>query len=236
LKRTSQKAAASPSAGSIRRQSCATTDRVLSSASPDADTPDPRGNGEDDRVPTYFIFFLSMLGASALLFLGAVAAAAVRRGPPPVLVAGRAAEALQFAQLALAWSCMGVCWLLYFNVYRIHVDMAALGDVPFKAFARGYTSRLPVVVLPYGAGALCAALGLWAAPGRFSRVALWGIATLWVLSVATTKWAAGAQDDFHDHGFSDAAFQQLQLAHLARSVCVSAAAVWALVQVARART
>lgn len=186
-------------------------------------------------MPVYFIVFLSMLGASALLYVGAVATAAVRRGPPPALLPGRAADALQFAHLALVWSSVGVGWLLYFNVYRIHVDMAALGDVPFKAFARGYTSRLPVVVLPYGAGILCATLGLWAAPGRFSRTALWGIATLWVLSVATTKWAAGAQDDFHDHGFSDAAFQQLQLAHLARTVCVSVAAVWALQQVARAK-
>jgi len=187
-------------------------------------------------MPTYFIFFLSMLGASALLYVGALGTAAVRRGPPPALVTGRAAELLQFAQLALVWSSVGVGWLLYFNVYRIHVDMAALGAVPFKAFARGYTSRLPVVVLPYGAGVLCATLGLWAAPGRFSRAALWGIATLWLLSVVTTRWAAGAQDDMHDYGFSDAAFQQLQVAHLARTVCVSVAALWALQQVARTRT
>jgi hypothetical protein len=33
----------------------------------------------------------------------------------------------------------------------------------------------------------------------------------------------------------DAALQQLQLAHLARSVCLSVAAVWALLQVARRR-
>lgn len=78
-----------------------------------------------------------------------------------------------------------------------------------------------------------ATLCLWAAPGRFSRTALWGIATLWVLSVVTTKWAAGAQDDMHDYGFTDAAFQQLQLAHLARTLCLSVAAVWSLQQVAK---
>jgi hypothetical protein len=40
-----------------------------------------------------------------------------------------------------------VCWLLYFNVYRVHVDMATVGNVAFQAFTRGYTTRLPVVAL-----------------------------------------------------------------------------------------
>lgn len=186
-------------------------------------------------MPLYFITFLSMLGASALLFMGALIAVALRRRPPPVLIPGRAADALQLAQLALVWSAVGVGWLLYFNVYRIHVDMAAVGDAAFQAFTRGYTARLPVVVLPFGAGALAAALGLWAAPRRCSRGALWGIATLWMLSLASTPWAAGAQGDMQEHGFTPAAFQQLQLSHLARTLCVSVAAVWALLQVARSR-
>lgn len=186
-------------------------------------------------MPSYFIAFLSTLGASALLYMGALATAALRRHSPPALIGGPVAEALQLVQLALVWINVGVSWLLYFNVYRIHVDMAALGDAAFHAFTRGYTTRLPVVVLPFGAGALCATLGLWATPGRFSRVALWGIATLWLLAVVATRWAAGAHDDMHDHGFSDAAFQQLQIAHLARTLCLSAAAVWTLLQVARWR-
>lgn len=171
-----------------------------------------------------------MLGASALLYAAALVAAGIRRRPPPVLVNGAAAHALQVLHLALIWSSVGVCWLLYFNVYRIHADMAAVGTAAFQAFARGYTTRLPVVVLPYGAGALAAALTLWAAPGRSSRRATWGIATLWLLSVAMTPWAAGAQGDMHDQGFSDAAFQQLQMSHLARTLFLSVAAVWALVQ------
>jgi len=184
-------------------------------------------------MPLYFILFLCTLGASALLFMGALLTAAITRRPPPALLQGRAAERLQLLQLALAWSNVGVAWLLYFNVYPIHVDMAALGDVALKAYGRGYTTRLPIVVLPFAAGALAAALGLWATPGRFTRRALWGIATLWMLSLVSTPWAAGAQGDMHDHGFSDAAFRQLQLAHLARSVCVTMAAVWALLQVKR---
>jgi hypothetical protein len=181
-------------------------------------------------MPLYFIGFLAMLGAAALLYAGALLTTGITRRPPPIIVKGRAADGLQALHLALIWSSVGVCWLLYFNVYRIHVDMAGVGDAAFQAFARGYTTRLPVVVLPYGAGALASALGLWAAPGRFSRQALWGIATLWVLSVATTPWAAGAQGDMHDHGFSDTAFQQLQMSHLARTLCLSAAALWSLLQ------
>lgn len=181
-------------------------------------------------LPTYFIAFLATLGASALLYLGALLTAVIRRRPLPVLVDGRAAQALRTLRLALLWSNFGVAWLLYFNVYAIHVDMAAVGDAALQAFTRAYTTRLPVVVLPFGLGALSAALCLWAAPGRSSRRATWGIATLWMLSLASTPWAADALGEMHDHGFSDAAYQHLQLAHLARSLCVSAAAVWALLQ------
>ncbi len=186
-------------------------------------------------MPLYFIGFLAILAASALLYAGALATAAITRRSPPTLIQGRAAQALQGLHLALVWFCVGVSWLLYFNVYRIHVDMAAVGNAAFQAFTRAYTTRLPVVVLPYGAGALAAALGLWAAPGRYSRRATWGIPTLRVLSVATTPWAAGALGDMHDQGFSNAAFDQLQMAHLVRSLCVSGAAVWALLQDRRAR-
>jgi len=186
-------------------------------------------------MPAYFIFFLAMLGAAVVLYATALGTAAVTRRPLPTPVKGGAADGLQTLHLALAWANFGMCWLLYFNVYRIHVDMAAVSDVAFLAFARGYTTRLPIVVLPYGAGALAAALALWSAPTGVSRRALWGTATLWLLSVASTHWAVGAHDDMHDHGFSDAAFQQLQLAHLARSLCVSAAAVWSMWECRRLR-
>lgn len=123
-------------------------------------------------MPLYFITFLAMLGAAVLLYAGALLTTAITRRPPPLVFEGRAADGFQALHLALTWLCVGVSWLLYFNVYRIHVDMAGVGEAAFQAFTRGYTSRLPVVVLPYGAGALAAALGLWAAPGRFSRRAV----------------------------------------------------------------
>ncbi len=181
-------------------------------------------------MPLYFLFFLATLGASAFLYVGALVTAGITRRPPPILVTGWAAQAIQVLQLALVWSCVGVGWLLYFNVYRIHVDMAAVGNTAFQAFTRGYTTRLPVVVLPYGAGAFFAALGLWATPGRFSRRTTWGIATLWMLSIASTPWAAGAQGDMQEQGFSEAAFRQLQMSHLVRTLCLSGAAVWTLLR------
>ena len=186
-------------------------------------------------MPVYFICFLAMLGAAVLLFIAALGIAGLTRRPPPMLIHGRAADVLQAVHLALVWSAVGVGWLLYFNVYRIHVDMAAVGNAAFQAFTRGYTSRLPVVVLPFGAGALAAALGLWAAPGRLSRAAQWGIASLWLLSVVSTPWAAGAQGDMQEQGFTDAAFEQLQGAHLARTLCVTVAAIWALLADRRAQ-
>ncbi len=180
-------------------------------------------------LPLYFIGFLAMLAASVLLYVSGLATTAVTRRPLPALVKPAAASALQAAGLALLWINFGVGWVLYFNVYVIHVDMAAVSDAAFHAFARGYTRRLPIVVLPFGAMCLVWSLSLWSAPGRLSRRTLWGIATMTLVSLVSTPWAAGAQDDFHDHGYSDQAFAQLQAAHLVRTLAVSIAAIWALV-------
>ncbi len=181
-------------------------------------------------MPIYFLCFLAMLAASVLLYVGGLLITAITRRPPPALVRAGAVSPLQAAGLALLWINFGVGWVLYFNVYCIHVDMAAVSDAAFHAFARGYVRRLPVVVLPFGAMCLVWSLLLWSAPGRLSRRTLWGIATLTLVSLASTPWAAGAQDDFHDHGYSDRAFAQLELAHLVRTLAVSVAAVWALVE------
>ncbi|MDY0747847.1 hypothetical protein SNE35_25315 [Paucibacter sp. R3-3] len=182
-------------------------------------------------MPLYFIFFLAMLGASVLLFVGALLRAAFARGkPPPRLLGAAAADIVQALGLALLWINFGVGWLLYFNVYQIHVDMGAIGNEAFQAFTRGYTRRLPIVVLPFGAACLAWALSLWGEPGRYSRRALWAITALCLLSIASTPWAAGAQGDMQEQGFTQAAYEQLQAAHLVRSLAISAAAVWALVK------
>jgi hypothetical protein len=120
--------------------------------------------------------------------------------------------------------------LLYFNVYRIHVDMSALGYAALQAFNRGYTTRLPIVVLPYGVICLLAVLALWSEPARISRRALWGIATVLILTIITTPFAASALGDIHEHGFTQLAYQQLQTAHLARSVLITIAAVWGIAE------
>lgn len=181
-------------------------------------------------MPLYFLCFLAMLAATLLLYVGAAATASVTRRPPPTFIHASAASRLQAVGVALLWWSAGGCWILFFNVYRIHVDMNSVGDAAFHAFARGYTSRLPVVVLPYGATCLAWALALWAAPARISRGALWGIATLLIVSIASTPWAAGAQDDMHDHGYTQAAYDQLQSAHLVRTLTITIAAIWALAQ------
>jgi hypothetical protein len=182
------------------------------------------------NMPLYFMIFLATLAASLLLYLGAIATVAITRRPPPVFIRGMAASRLQAAGVALLWSSVGVCWLLFFNVYRIHVDMSAIGDAAFQAFSRGYTRRLPIVVLPYGATCLVWTLALWGAPARISRRALWGIATLCILSIVSTPWAAGALGEMHDHGYTEQAYQQLQTSHLVRTLALTIAAVWALVE------
>ena len=59
-------------------------------------------------MPVYFLFFLATLGASALLYVGALVTAGITRKPLPSLVTGRAAQAIQLVQLALVWSSVGV--------------------------------------------------------------------------------------------------------------------------------
>jgi len=184
-------------------------------------------------MPLCFVTFLATLAASLLLYLWAVAIVAVKRHRPPGWVGGVAVSPLQAAGIALLWSVAGVGWVLFFNVYRIHVDMSAFGDASFQAFNRGYTRRLPIVVLPYGAMCLVWTLMLWSEPARISHRALWGIATLMVISIASTPWAAFAQDEMQDHGYSEEAYRQLQASHLVRTLAVTIAAVWALAEIWR---
>lgn len=180
--------------------------------------------------PLYFMFFLATLAAALLLYLGAIASVATTRRPPRFFIRGDAASRLQATGVALLWFSVGVCWLLYFNVYRIHVDLGAVGNTAFQAFTQGYVRRLPIVVLPYGAACLVGTLALWSAPARISRRALWGIATLCILSIASTPWAAGALGEMHDHGYTEQAYQELQTAHLVRTLALTIAALWALAE------
>jgi len=180
-------------------------------------------------MPLYFLGFLATLAATVLLYLAAVAFVAIRRRPAPAFIKGGLAHRLQGASVALLWAGVGMCWLLYFNVYRIHVDMNVLGEQALHAFNRAYTAHLPIVVLPYGLTCLVSVLGLWSEPVRLSQPVLWAAATLCIISIVTTPFAAGALGDMHDHGFSDSAYQQLQVAHFARSLALTAAALWVLI-------
>ena len=181
-------------------------------------------------MPAYFLIFLATLAVSLLLYLMAVGLVAATRHPLPIWIGGDAASRLQATNVVLMWWNVGVGWLLYFNVYRIHVDMSKLGDPALQAFTRGYTTRLPIVVLPYGIICLLAVLSLWSKPARISRRALWGIATLLILTILTTPFAAGAQGDIQDHGFTQQAYQKLLMAHLARTVLTTIAAVWGILE------
>lgn len=179
-------------------------------------------------MPLYFLGFLATLALSLLLYVAAAGYVAFTRKSVPSLIGGGKAELLQASGVALLWFGVGMCWLLFFNVYRLHVDMGALGNEALRAFGRGYTRRLPVVVLPYGLTCLAWIAALWATPGRYSRRALWGIATLCVVSILSTPFAADALGDLQEQGFTDAAYFKLQAAHLVRSVALTGAAIWAL--------
>ena len=139
------------------------------------------------------------------------------------------ASRLHATNVALLWWNVGVGWLLYFDVYRIHAEMTALGDAALQAFSRGYSSRLPIVVLPYGAICLLAVLELWSEPARNSRCALWGMATRLELTILSTPFAAGARGDMQEPEFTEQAYQHLQMAHLVLGVLTTISAVCGIV-------
>lgn len=179
-------------------------------------------------MPLYFMFFLAMLAFASLLYVVAVGYVSIKRRPLPIFIRGDRAEQLHLATLALLWVEAGMAWLLYCNVYRIHVDMSALGNEALHAFNRGYTRRLPIVVLPYGLACLVSIILLWSEPLRLSRRVTWAIATLCIISVLSTPVAAGALGDMQEQGFSDGAYQRLMVSHLVRTVALTIAAVLAL--------
>jgi len=181
-------------------------------------------------MPVYFLCFLASLAATVLLYLAAAVVAGVKRGAFPVFIQGAAANGLQAVGLALLWWNVGVCWLLALNVYPIHVDMHLLSESALQAFSRSYIRKLPIVVLPYGLACLTWALALWSKPGRVSRRTVWAIATLCVVSIIVTPFAANAQGDMQEHGFTDAAYAQLVVAHAVRTLAVSIAAILSLAQ------
>jgi hypothetical protein len=184
-------------------------------------------------VPFYFLLFLASLALTLLLYVSAIVVAGVKRGQLPMLFRESSASGLQAAGLALLWWNVGAGWLLYLAVYPIHVDMHVLSESALQVFSRGYTTRLPIVVLPYGFACLAWACALWGASARLSRRSIWIVATLCVISVIASPFAANAQGDMQEHGFSDAAYHQLMLAHLVRTLAITVAAAWVSVQVWR---
>lgn len=181
-------------------------------------------------MPIYFLVFLATLAVTVLLYVIAIVVAVAKRGSFPSLINRPMSDGLQAMGLALLWWNVGAGWLLLLAVYPIHVDMHLLGESALQAFSRGYTSRLPIVVLPYGFACLAWAAALWSTSTRFTRQAIWVIATLCVISVAASPFAANAQGDMQENGFTNAAYTQLMYGHVVRTVAMSLAAMWALIQ------
>jgi hypothetical protein len=122
-------------------------------------------------------------------------------------------------------------------LYLGAIASVAITRRPPPLFIRGVAaSRLQatgVALLWSGVGVgwlLVWTLALWSAPARISRRSLWGIATLCILSIVSTPWAAGAQDEMQAHGYTEQAYQQLQTSHLVRTLAGTIAALWALAE------
>lgn len=86
-------------------------------------------------------------------------------------------------------------------------------------------------MLPYGATCLIWALALWSTAGKISGRALWAIASLQVISIASTPMAAVALSEMQDSGFSERAHHQLLNSHLVRTFVITISAVLALADV-----
>jgi hypothetical protein len=187
-----------------------------------------------------FIVFLLMLAAFLLLTLAAVvrglwyvirhprsaAANAAKPGGSSTLTDG-----LLLLGVATAWYSVAMGWGGQFTLYPIYPDLAKVGPEAFNAFGHSYLLHLKILLLPLGVMCLAWVSLLWLAPYNVSRRTVWAIVGLCVAFVASTPFAAGAQDQMLAEGFSESLYAQLMWSNGIRSVLFTGVGLLSLVAI-----
>src|SRR6185295_4043488 len=187
-----------------------------------------------------FIVFLSMLAAFLLLTLAAAVRGAWRTfrhsGSAPNGVATRheptkVTDGLLLLGVATAWYSVAMGWGGQITIYPMYPDLAKVGSDAFNAFGHSYLSHLKLCLLPLGVMCLTWVSLLWLPPYNVSRRIVWALAGLCVGFVASTPFAAGAQDQMLAEGFSESAYAQVMWSNGARSVFFTGIGVLSLVAI-----
>jgi hypothetical protein len=183
-------------------------------------------------MSTIFLVFLSMLAAFLLLTLAAAMRSVwqlfARQGVQPQPLSPKPREAskvtdfLLLIGVATAWYSVAGGWIVQLTIYPIYADFAPLGAEAFHAFSRGYLSRIAIPLLPIGVMCLAWVLLLWLPSRYVPRRTVWAIVILCVGFVAITPFAAIAQDQMFDHGFSDSLYARLMWSNAIRAVLFTA--------------
>lgn len=121
-------------------------------------------------------------------------------------------------------------WAAQFTIYPIYADIAPLGAEAFHVFSRGYLSRIALVLPPVG---VIAGMGVDVMVPLSQRAATHSVAIvgLCIAFVAVTPFAAIAQEQMQDHGFSESLYARLMWSNAIRAVLFTAIGLLSLIAV-----
>ncbi len=184
-------------------------------------------------VFSMFVVFLLLTLAAAVRWVWHVirhsssgAASGTELGGPSTV-----SDVLLLVGVATAWYSVAGGWAVQLIIYPIYADFAPLGPEAFHAFSIGYSSRLPIPLLPIGVMCLAWVLLLWFPSRYVPQRTVWAIVGLCVAHIAVTPFAAIAQDQMRNHGFSESLYAQLMWSNGVRSVIFTLIGLLSLVAV-----
>jgi hypothetical protein len=174
-----------------------------------------------------FLAFLLMLATFLLLSLAAaVRAVWLRLRPAGAAQIGveqsprysNASDSLLLLAVATSWYSVAAGWAGQLVCYPIYADMSAYGPEVFHGYSHGYLSRYATGLWPVGVMCLTWAILLWVPCRNVPKRLVWSIIALCVAFVAVTPFAAIAQGQMFQEGFSNDLYARLMWSNGVRSV------------------
>ena len=188
-----------------------------------------------------FVAFLCTLAAFLLVTVAAVvrwlsrsnrspsrrsALGAADPGEPSKLTDG-----LLLVGVAMAWYSVSMGWIGPLTIYPIYADLAHVGPQAVHTFGQSYLSRIAIVLLPMSVSFLAWGLLLWLRPRNVPERTVWAIVGLCIALIAVTPFAAGAQEQMTEHGFSESLHARLIWLGVIRAVLFTAIGLLSLAAV-----
>jgi hypothetical protein len=179
-----------------------------------------------------FVAFLCTLAAFVLVTIAAVvrwASPSKRQSSrrPELSVAkpgepSKLTDSLLLIGVAMAWYSVSMGWIGPLTIYPIYADLSHVGPQAVHTFGEGYLSRIAIVLLPMSVMFLAWGLLLWLRPRNVPERTVWAIVGLCIALIVVTPFAAGAQQQMTDQGFSEALHTRLIWTGVLRAVLFTA--------------